>query len=221
MIIFQIDDYLDYVTKPMDFDTMLTKLDNAEYHCAQEFLDDIDLISENALKYNSDLAFETNKVICHRARALQDFAYALVKAEMDTDFEDNCKEIVQRRTKLTEKLKKPQESVSFDPRTNQIVKSSVAQRMLSPKPKRKKTRKSRWSSGFVPKPKKPKPKDTSDKEDENSEQNASDTDEHDTTLNDSKGLRVRSCAKIRGKKNREIGLYSCIISQKFREILQE
>ena len=186
----------------MDFDTMLTKLDNAEYHCAQDFLDDIDLISENALKYNSDLAFETNKVICHRARALQDFAYALVKAEMDTDFEDNCKEIVERRKKLTEKLKKPQESVSFDPKTNQIVKSSVAQRRSgeSAKPKRKKTRKSRWSSGFVPKPKKPKPKDTSDKEDENSEQNASDTDEHDTTLNDSKGLRVRSCAKIRGKK---------------------
>jgi len=192
----EIDDYLDYVTKPMDFDTMLTKLDNAEYHCAQEFLDDIDLISENALKYNSDLAFETNKVICHRARALQDFAYALVKAEMDTDFEDNCKEIVQRRTKLTEKLKKPQESVSFDPRTNQIVKSSVAQRRSgesSAKPKKKKARKSRWSSGFVSKPnRKPKPKDTSDKDDENSEHNndGSDTDEPDTTLNDSKDLKV-------------------------------
>ena len=41
-----------------------------------------------------------------RARALQDFAYALVKAEMDTDFEDECKEIVSRRQKATEKLKK-------------------------------------------------------------------------------------------------------------------
>ena len=196
IIIFQIDDYLDYVTKPMDFDTMLTKVDNAEYHCAQDFLDDIDLVSENALKYNSDLAFETNKVICHRARALQDFAYALVKAEMDTDFEDNCKEIVGRRKKLTEKLKKPQESVSFDPKTNQIVKSSVAQRRSgeSAKPKKKKRQKTRWSSGFVPKPKpKPKPKDTSDKEDENSEHNndGSDTDEHDTTLNDSKDLKVK------------------------------
>ena len=41
-----------------------------------------------------------------RARALQDFAYALVKAEMDTDFEEDCKEIVARREKATEKLKK-------------------------------------------------------------------------------------------------------------------
>ena len=30
----------------------------------------------------------------------------MVKAEMDTDFEDECKEIVQRRVKVTEKLKK-------------------------------------------------------------------------------------------------------------------
>ncbi len=44
--------------------------------------------------------------VMSRARALQDFAYALVKAEMDTDFEDECKEIVSRREKATEKLKK-------------------------------------------------------------------------------------------------------------------
>ena len=87
----EIDDYLQYVENPMDFDQMLTKLDNAEYHCAQDFLSDIDLIAENAINYNSDLNYETNKVICHRARALQDFAYALIKADMDTDFEDNCK----------------------------------------------------------------------------------------------------------------------------------
>jgi hypothetical protein len=39
-------------------------------------------IAENAIEYNGDPNYETNKVICHRARALQDFAYALVKAEM-------------------------------------------------------------------------------------------------------------------------------------------
>ena len=87
----EIYDYLEYVENPMDFDQMLTKLDNGDYHCAQDFLDDIDLIADNAVKYNSDLNYETNKVICHRAKALQDFAYALIKADMDTDFEDNCK----------------------------------------------------------------------------------------------------------------------------------
>lgn len=58
----EVYDYLEYVEKPMDFDHMLSKLDGGEYHCAQDFLDDIDLISENAIKYNSDLNYETNKV---------------------------------------------------------------------------------------------------------------------------------------------------------------
>merc|ERR1719266_115074 len=90
----------------MDFDQMQTKLDDGEYTCAQDFLDDIDLIAENAVDYNCDLKYETNRIICHRARALQDFAYALVKAEMDTDFEDECKEIHRRRVEATDKLKK-------------------------------------------------------------------------------------------------------------------
>jgi len=102
----EVDDYLQYVTNPMDFEKMHVKLDDGEYKCAQDFLDDIDLIANNATAYNCDLGYETNRIICHRARHLQDFAYALVKAEMDTDFEDECKEIVERRVKVSEKLKK-------------------------------------------------------------------------------------------------------------------
>ena len=68
---FQVYDYLDTVKNPMDFETMLSKLDNCEYKCAQDFLSDIDLIAENAILYNGDPNYETNKVICHRARALQ------------------------------------------------------------------------------------------------------------------------------------------------------
>ena len=37
----------------MDFDKMLSKLDQSEYSNAQSFLDDIDLIAENALVRNS------------------------------------------------------------------------------------------------------------------------------------------------------------------------
>ena len=105
-------DYLDLVENPMDFDRMLTKLDDGAYKCAQDFLNDIDLIANNAIAYNSDLKYETNKIICHRARALQDFCYALVKSEMDTDFEDECKDIVKRREKLSEELSKPDEEAS-------------------------------------------------------------------------------------------------------------
>lgn len=67
----EVYDYLELIKEPMDFDTMLGKLDDGEYKCAQDFLDDIDLIANNAITYNSDLNYETNKVICHRARALQ------------------------------------------------------------------------------------------------------------------------------------------------------
>ena len=183
---------MDFVTTPMDFDQMLTKLDDGEYQCAQDFLDDIDLIADNAIKYNSDLEYETNKVICHRARALQDFAYALVKKEMDTDFEDNCKEIVQRRKKLTDKLKEPQESKAFDPKTNQIVKASTSYASdRTAKPRRKPRRRSRWSSGFLNSRKKPKPKEEDDQEGNESHNEDHESDSEDEAAhNDSKSFSV-------------------------------
>ena len=67
--------------------------------------------------------------------------------------------------------------------SNQEEASTFSQAVLSTppaKPKKKKARKSRWSSGFVSKPnRRPKPKDTSDKDDENSKHNndGRDTDE--------------------------------------------
>merc|ERR1719447_2696327 len=206
----EIDDYLQYVENPMDFDQMLTKLDNSEYHCAQDFLNDIDLIAENAINYNSDLNYETNKVICHRARALQDFAYALIKADMDTDFEDNCKEIIDRRKKLTETLKKPEEQTAYDPNTNQIVQiktdlaalnSPTASTSTKKSPNRKRVRRSAWSSGIIRKPKaKPKPKedeeDKEDKEDakegnEMEQDNAEDSDfDGEVSLNDTNNLKM-------------------------------
>ena len=70
------------------------------------------MIAENAISYNCDLAYETNRIICHRARALQDFVYALVKSEMDTDFEDECREIVERRKETTSRLQKLDKELS-------------------------------------------------------------------------------------------------------------
>ena len=59
--------------------------------------------------------------------------------------------------------------------SNQEEASKFSQAVLSTpmaKPKKKKARKSRWSSGFVSKPnRRPKPKDTSDKDDEYSKHN--------------------------------------------------
>ncbi|XP_040580500.1 ATPase family AAA domain-containing protein 2 [Lepeophtheirus salmonis] len=112
----EVYDYLDLITHPMDFDAMLVKLDNGEYQCAKDFLDDIDLIVDNAINYNSDLNYETNKIICHRATALRDFTYALVKQEMDTDFEEECREISERRKKLEEELKEYPKDTSEQPK---------------------------------------------------------------------------------------------------------
>ena len=200
----EIYDYLEYVEQPMDFDKMLTRLDNAEYKCAQDFLNDIDLIADNAIKYNSDLNYETNKIICHRARALQDFASALIKADMDTDFEDNCKGIIERRKKLTAKLNNPEEVSAFDPKTNSIIKLNEAEAGTSGSPKRtpsrkKRVRKSRWSSGMLTKKPKPKHKETPVDEAKNEEEadlemeqdNAEDSDtDGEITLNETKELKV-------------------------------
>lgn len=36
----------------MDLETMMTKVDLHNYECAKDFLDDIELICQNALEYN-------------------------------------------------------------------------------------------------------------------------------------------------------------------------
>ena len=42
---------------------------------------------------------QADKLIRHRACFLRDTAYALIKAEMDSDFEDRCRAIAQDRKK--------------------------------------------------------------------------------------------------------------------------
>ena len=167
----EVYDYMDYVDDPMDFDTMLNKLDEAKYNCGQDFLDDIDLIADNALKYNSDLNYETNKIICHRARALMDFSYALVKAEMDTDFEDECKEIVSRRKKLTKELEELSDDEGEDGGavngTHTDGNSSIG---AASKKRRKPMRKSSWAKGCTPKRKaRPKEEQNGSEDDEDAE----------------------------------------------------
>ena len=82
----------------------------------------------------------------------------------------SLQEIIERRKKLTKKLSKPEENLAFDPNTNKIVpiktdlaslNSASTSTSAKKSPIRKKrVRKSRWSSGFIAKPKaKPKPKE--------------------------------------------------------------
>ena len=119
-------------------------------------------------------------------------------------------EIIDRRKKLTETLKKPDEQTAYDPNTNQIVQikttlaalnSPTASTSTKKSPNRKRVRRSAWSSGIIRKPKaKPKPKedeeDKEDKEDakegnEMEQDNAEDSDfDGEVSLNDTNNLKV-------------------------------
>ncbi|KAK7872821.1 hypothetical protein R5R35_006699 [Gryllus longicercus] len=99
--VMEVPDYLTIIKQPMDLETMMTKIDLHRYACAKEFLEDVDLLVRNALEYNPDRE-PADKLIRHRACSLRDTAYALIKAEMDSDFEDQCQNIAKARSKRAE-----------------------------------------------------------------------------------------------------------------------
>ena len=84
---------------------------------------------------------------------------------MDTDFEENCKEIVSRRKTLTGKLKKTDKdeekffSMAEAQEPTDDLNASLQNSQRKRKPKR---RISKWQRGYTPKPK--KIKDKNDKE---------------------------------------------------------
>lgn len=97
----EVPDYLTIIKQPMDLETMMTKIDLHRYSCVQDFLDDIDLLCRNALEYNPDRE-PADKLIRHRACSLRDTAYTLIKAQMDSDFEEQCKVIAKARRERAE-----------------------------------------------------------------------------------------------------------------------
>lgn len=48
----EVPDYTQIIKQPMDLETMMTKVDFHRYECAKDFLNDIELICQNALEYN-------------------------------------------------------------------------------------------------------------------------------------------------------------------------
>ncbi|XP_063905378.1 ATPase family AAA domain-containing protein 2-like [Zophobas morio] len=92
----EVPDYPTIIKQPMDLETMMTKVDFHRYECAKDFLKDIELIVQNALEYNPAKT-SADKQIRHRACSLRDYAYTLIKNEMDSDFEDKCQDISCKR----------------------------------------------------------------------------------------------------------------------------
>ncbi|NWH70724.1 ATAD2 protein, partial [Piaya cayana] len=94
----EVPDYDSVIKQPMDLSAVLSKIDLHQYLTAGDFLKDIDLICSNALEYNPDRD-PGDRLIRHRACTLRDTAYAIVREEMDEDFEQHCEEIRESRRK--------------------------------------------------------------------------------------------------------------------------
>ncbi|XP_053799661.1 ATPase family AAA domain-containing protein 2 [Vidua macroura] len=92
----EVPDYNAVVKQPMDLSTVLSKIDMHQYPTARDFLKDIDLICSNALEYNP-AKDPGDRLLRHRACALRDTAYSIVREEMDEEFEQRCQEIKESR----------------------------------------------------------------------------------------------------------------------------
>ncbi|KAM9353797.1 ATPase family AAA domain-containing protein 2 [Symphorus nematophorus] len=173
----EVPDYAEVIKKPMDLSTVLSKIDLHQYGTAKEFLEDVDLIWQNALEYNPDRD-PSDRQIRHRACALKDTVHAIIRDELDEDFEKICEEIkVSRSTRacstvrfaptfyhvLPKQSKPPAEAKITDmtPQreptgpTAAVTPSTNASAITTPKNmgQKKKRRKSRWSAGFYAKKK--------------------------------------------------------------------
>nr|XP_037856101.1 ATPase family AAA domain-containing protein 2 isoform X2 [Chlorocebus sabaeus] len=94
----EVPDYVTVIKQPMDLSSVISKIDLHKYLTVKDYLRDIDLICSNALEYNPDRD-PGDRLIRHRACALRDTAYAIIKEELDEDFEQLCEEIQESRRK--------------------------------------------------------------------------------------------------------------------------
>ncbi|KAM6973008.1 ATPase family AAA domain-containing protein 2-like [Aplochiton taeniatus] len=88
----EVPDYIRVIRQPMDLSTVLSKIDQHKYITVKECVADMDLIWQNALEYNPD-DDPSDRQIRHRACALKDTVHAIVRDELDEDFEKICEQI--------------------------------------------------------------------------------------------------------------------------------
>uniref|UniRef100_A0A3P8VR80 ATPase family AAA domain containing 2 n=1 Tax=Cynoglossus semilaevis TaxID=244447 RepID=A0A3P8VR80_CYNSE len=93
----EVPDYAKVIKKPMDLSKVLTQIDLHHYGTVKEYLRDVDLIWQNALEYNPDKD-PSDRQIRHRACALKDTVHAIIREELDENFEKICEEIKTSRS---------------------------------------------------------------------------------------------------------------------------
>ncbi|XP_031731941.1 ATPase family AAA domain-containing protein 2 isoform X1 [Anarrhichthys ocellatus] len=168
VVLEEVPDYAEVIKTPMDLSTVLSKIDLHQYGTVKEFLHDVDLIWQNALEYNPDKV-PSDRQIRHRACALKDTVHAIIKDELDEDFEKICVET--KASRSTRECSTAQFAPSFyhvlpkitditpqrEPArpTATVTPNTSASAVTKPKntTQKKKRRKSRWSTGLYPKKK--------------------------------------------------------------------
>ncbi|XP_034385082.1 ATPase family AAA domain-containing protein 2-like isoform X3 [Cyclopterus lumpus] len=171
----EVPDYAVVIKKPMDLSTVLSNIDLHQYGTVKEFLQDVDLIWQNALEYNPDRD-PSDRQIRHKACALKDTVHAIIKDELDEDFEKICVETKASRSTrdcttarfapsfyhvLPKQSKSPAEATEITLQrelvrpTTAVTPNTSAYAATTPKntAQRKKRRKSRWSAGLYSKKK--------------------------------------------------------------------
>uniref|UniRef100_A0A674CGD8 ATPase family AAA domain-containing protein 2 n=1 Tax=Salmo trutta TaxID=8032 RepID=A0A674CGD8_SALTR len=135
----EVPDYIKVIRHPMDLSTVLSKVDLHKYVTVREFVNDVDLIWKNALEYNPD-SDPSDRQIRHRACALKDTTHAIIRDELDEDFNRICEQIRESRNKREVFL-----PIHFSIMLNDLLYLTT---FLAREKKRPKTRpKSKWSSG--------------------------------------------------------------------------
>uniref|UniRef100_A0A673MYW3 ATPase family AAA domain-containing protein 2 n=1 Tax=Sinocyclocheilus rhinocerous TaxID=307959 RepID=A0A673MYW3_9TELE len=148
----EVPDYTTVIKQPMDLSTVLSKIDLHKYETVVAYLQDVDLIWQNALEYNPDRD-PSDRLIRHRACALKDTVHAIIRDELDEDFEKICAEIKESRIRRGSTSSRftpayyhvlPKVSATVEQKTtvNEIFCLSTASQM-------KKKRKNRWKNGFI------------------------------------------------------------------------
>ncbi|XP_078101557.1 ATPase family AAA domain-containing protein 2-like [Sander vitreus] len=147
----EVPDYMLVIRKPMDFSTLLTNIDEQKYVTVGEFVSDADLIWQNALEYNPD-SDPMDRHIRHRACALKDTVRAIIRDELDEDFERVCEEVKESRIKRA--------SLCGPEGGSEEADGVCSSTRNSPRPRKKKRpkqpRKSKWSTGVIKTTKKKK-----------------------------------------------------------------
>ncbi|XP_060756226.1 ATPase family AAA domain-containing protein 2-like [Neoarius graeffei] len=159
----EVPDYTTVIKQPMDLSTVLTKIDLHKYVTVKDYLHDVDLIWKNALEYNPDID-PSDRLIRHRACTLKDALHAIIKDELDENFEKICVEIKESRLKRGCTSSRftpsyyhvlPKVPASSEPKTNESGPSkdvaSVTTTVTTPKQavQKKRRRKRLWSNGLV------------------------------------------------------------------------